>query len=127
MTLELIAVLGCTIAHSAGSTITGGAFVITTPPSVKTLGESKGVYRGPIVFTFSGGSAPGVTAGTVVGAGTIAPTATKTLADSLAVVRQGDTGTLTGAGTNPSPPPPTLPVSGPVEITVAGQTKATAQ
>ena len=122
---ELIAVVGCTISHAAGSTITGGAFVITTPPSAKTS-AGQPAYRGPISFTFSGGSEPTVVAGTVTGSGTINPTAVKVKADALAVVREGDTGTLTGTGTNPAPPPATLPVSGPVEISAAGQVKAKA-
>jgi len=127
MTLKLVAVLGCTISHSLGSPITGGVFTIVTLPSVKNFGGGLAVYSGSINFTFAGGSAPGVTAGTVVGAGKIIPTATKTLADGMLVIRQDDTGLLTAAGTNPAPPPPTLPVAGNVEISIAGQTKATAQ
>lgn len=127
MSLELIAVVGCTIDHAAGSTITGGSFTIVTAPSVKVFAQGLAVYRLLINFTFTGGSEPTVTAGTVTGAGSIVASAIKTRADGSFVLREGDTGVLVGTGTNPSPPPPTLPVSGPVEITVAGQIKAKAQ
>jgi hypothetical protein len=127
MTLELIAVQGCTIAHSSGSSISGGAFVITSTPSVKVKGEAKGVYKTPLSFTFSGGNASGAVPGSVAGGGTIAATAIKTKADGLLVIREGDTGTLTATGTNASPPPPTIPFVGGVEISVANQTTSKAQ
>ena len=127
MTLEKVMNTNGTIGHASGSTITGGTFVITSTPSTKNKAGAVGVYRGPLTFTFSGGSAPGVSPGSVVGSGTINPTAIKSKADALEVIREGDTGTLTGTGTNPSPPPPTLPVSGPVEVKTAGQDKAKAQ
>lgn len=127
MTFENVAVVGLTISHGSGSTITGGSFVITSSPSSKVKAGGAFVYRGTINFTFSGGSEPTVTAGSVTGSGSISFTATKTKADGQFVIREGDTGTLTGTGTNPSPPPPTLPVSGSVEISNAGQTKVKAQ
>lgn len=127
MTLELIAVEGCTIAHDSGSGISGGSFTITSVASTKVKAEGKGVYKLEIAFTFAGGSESTVVAGSVTGGGTISATATKTKAEGQLVVREGDTGTLTGAGTNPAPPPPTLPVSGDVIISVAGQTKVNAQ
>jgi len=125
MTLELIAVQGCTIGHGSGSVITGGIFVITTLPSTKVLAGA-GIYSGPIAFTFSGGSGGGCVAGSVTGAGTINPTANKVL-EALHVDRESDSGTMAWTGTNSNPPPPTLSGSSPVEITAAGQTKVKAQ
>lgn len=127
MTLELIAVQGCTISHAPGSDISGGTFTIVTTPSVTCSAEGKPIYSGVITFTFAGGSASGATAGTVTGGGTISPTSTKVTVDGLAVIREGDTGTLSASGTNSAPPPPTLPFTGDVEITVAGQTSVRAQ
>ena len=127
MTLELIAVSGCVIGHIRGSTITGGTFTITSIASTKVKAQALGVYTLKIDFTFSGGSAPGAVSGSVSGAGVINATATKAKAEGQFVMRQGDSGTLTGAGTNASPPPPTIAVSGPVEIKTAGQAKVKAQ
>lgn len=126
MPLEFVAVVGCTIAHSAGSGVSGGAFVITTPPSATTSAGAF-VYSGPITFTFSGGNFAGCTPGTVAGGGSITPTAAFVSADALPVVREGDTGVMTGVGTNLAPPPATLPAVGPVEITLAGQVEVKAQ
>lgn len=125
MALELIAVQGCTIGHGLGSTVTGGVFTITTPPSTKTLAGSP-IYSGPIAFTFTGGSEPTASPGSVTGTGTINPTATK-VSETLAVVREGDTGTMVWVGISLVDPPPTVGGSVPVEITVAGQIKVKAQ
>ena len=127
MSLELIAVQGCTIGHGAGSPISGGIFVITTPPSVKVSAEGKPIFSGPISFTFSGGNITGGTPGTVVCSGTIAATATSVFEGVLPVLREGYTGTMVGTATNAAPPPPTIPAAGPVEISVAGQTSVKAQ
>jgi hypothetical protein len=127
MTLELVAVQGCTITHSSGSPISGGSFTITSSPSTKVKCEGSGVYKGTIAFTFSGGNGSGAVPGSVAGAGTIVTTALKTKADAEEVVREGDTGTLTATGTKESPPPPTVPFVGGVEISVAGQTTVKAQ
>jgi len=127
MALELVAVEGCTIDHSAGSGVSGGAFVIANPASLKCKAEGLGIYSGTITFTFSGGDFAGCTNGTVAGGGTITATATKTKADGQLVIRVGDSGIMTGVGTNAAPPPPTLPAVGSVEITVAGQTTVKAQ
>lgn len=127
MTLKLIGVDGLTIVHSAGSPISGGTFTITSTPSVKVKAQGKGVYSGVLSFTFAGGNMSGITAESFTGAGTINPTAIYVKADGALVIREGDTGTLTGSGTNPSPPPPTVPGTGGVEISVAGQTKVKAQ
>jgi len=124
MSLEYIAVEGCTIEHDAGSPISGGSFTITSIASAKVKVGGKGVYAQQIDFTFKDGNGPGVSPGTVVGGGSILSKATKDRAEGQLVVRENDTGTLSGAGTNPAPPPPTLPVSGGVIISAAGQTKA---
>ena len=127
MPLELIMNANGQLGHASGSTVTGGTFTITSTPSVKVKAGGSGVYRGPLTFTFAGGSAPGLVAGSVTGAGTINPTATKTKADGLLVIREGDSVLVTFTGTNSSPPPPTLNVAGTVEVASAGQTKAKAQ
>ena len=132
MSLEPIAVLGCTLAHGSGSAISGGTFVITATPNSKVLAESKGVYTTPLSFTFSGGSASGFVNGTVAGGGAIVGTAVKVLAGGIIVMREGDMLALMACvGTispTPTPPaPPTGPVAGPVEISSAGQTKVNAQ
>jgi len=127
MTLELIAVEGCTIAHDSGSGISGGTFTITSVASTRVKGQGFGVYTVTIDFTFAGGNEATVTPGTVVGSGSVSSTAIKTKAEGLIVMREGDTGTLSGTGTNPAAPPPTLPVSGPVIIAAAGQSKARAE
>jgi len=128
MTGEFIAVAGCTIDHDTGSTISGGTFSITSTTIAECKAEGQEFYTIEIAFTFSGGSdsTVGVVAGSVVGAGTIAATAQKVKAKNGFVMREGDTGTLTGTGTNPAAPPPTLAVSGPVIITAAGQSKVRA-
>ena len=127
MALENVANTDCVISHDVGSTITGGTFTITSVASTKVKALGKGVYFQQIDFTFAGGSAPGVTPGTVTGSGTIVATAIKVKSLTQAVVRENDTGTLSGTGTNPAPPPPTLPVTGPVIISSGGQTKVKAQ
>ena len=127
MALELIAVEGCTIIHSVGSPISGGTFTITTPASLNTKVDGKGVYSASIAFTFAGGDGAGATSGTVAGGGTIAATAVYVKDDGAVVSREGDTGTLTAVGTNSAPPPPTLPFVGNVEISVAGQTTVKAE
>lgn len=106
-----------TIDHASGSPISGGAFTITSLPSLVLLANGNGVFSGPLAFTFAGGSAPGLTG--VSGGGSIPPTALKVTTGGLAVIRAGDTGTLTALGIPPSGPP--VPISGPVEVTDAGQ------
>lgn len=124
---ELFAVQGMTLAHATGSQASGGSLTPTTPPSIKVKAESKGVYRGPVAFSFSGGNYVGGQPGTAVGTGTINGSATKNKADSLAVLLEGDSGTMTGTYVSASNPFPTLPFSSDVEVSVAGQTKATGE
>jgi len=132
---EFIGVSGLTIGHGAGSNVSGGTFTITSVPSIKVKADGKGVYKGTLVFTFTGGSCSGPppdSASTAVGAGTIDITATKVKADGSFVIREGDTGSMSGTyvATNPAPPPPTVPgvfTDQPVEITDAGQTKVRAE
>ena len=69
------------------TTVTGGTFIITTTPSTKVKAEGSGVYKGPLAWTFSKGSSTGFQDGTVVGAGSIPPTATKVKADGSLVIR----------------------------------------
>ena len=122
MTLELIAVDGCTLSHAAGSPVSGGTFVITSTPSVYSKVDNKGVYETPLTFTFSGGSFSGASPNTATGAGSIVATAVYCKSDNKLVIREGDSVTVTFTGTNASPPPPTVTIAGDVEISVAGQT-----
>lgn len=125
---EYIGVDGLTIAHSAGSPISSGSFTITSTPSVMVFADGKGVFSGPLTFTFMGGSAAGFVANSINGGGTINPTTLVVKADGALVIRQGDTGTLNGIGiTTPDPPGAAGPISGGVEITVANQTEVKAK
>lgn len=146
MALKAVANVSCTISHSAGSTTSGGAFVITTPPSVKVFADAApltplGAYNGSIAITFSGGNSSEtfggtgvITPGTVYGTATISPTATKVSAETGKVIRVEDGATFTTLfGTFvPSAPPntpvpdtPLLPTN--IEISDAGQTKVVAE
>jgi hypothetical protein len=130
MSLELIAVQGCTLAHAAGSLISGGVFVISSTPNAKAKAESKGIYTTPLQFTFSGGNAAGFVPGSVM---TTAPvsmpaTAAKVKAGGVLVMREGDFVLMNCTGTTlPNPPGTPGPVAGNVEISVAGQTKVKGQ
>jgi len=125
MTLELIMNQDGIIDHDVGSVVSVGAFVVTTPPSTMVKALAKGVYKGPITGTFTDGDATGFVPGSVAGSWTINPTAISVKAEALAVVRAGDTGTLTAVGTiAPPAAPPTGPVAGTVIVSDAGQDKA---
>jgi len=125
--MELIAVEGLTIDHKAGSLVSGGSFTVTSTPSLKLKAKVgllfKGVYRGTLAFTFSGGSHSSGTSGSALGAGTIDFTATKNKIDEKFVLRENDGGSMTGTYVPPAVPPPTVSFTSDVEITVAGQTK----
>lgn len=121
MSLVAVAVLGATIAHSPGSPVTGGVFVITATPSTKVIATA-GVYAGPLPFTFTGGTHPGGQPGTAAGAGSITPGATKVLAGGLPVVLEGDSGTMNGTYV-PIGGGPAVPFSSSVEVDSAGQSK----
>jgi hypothetical protein len=130
MSAELVAVQGCTLAHGSGSLISGGVFTITSVPSIKVLAESKGVYKTPLTYTFTGGNAAGFVPGSIATLvpQTILATATKVLADGTLVMRAGDIGTMTAQGTTtPNPPGTPGAIAGAVEISVAGQTKVLAK
>lgn len=122
--MNKVAVEGCVVGHAAGSTISGGAFTVTSAPNAFCKASGKKIFCGPLTFTFSGGNAPGCTGGSVTGGGTIAPGSTKVRSGVLFAVLEGDTGTLSGAGVSPEGSP--VPVSGPVEISSAGQGKVSA-
>jgi len=127
MTLELVMNGSGILGHGAGSTITGGVFTISSVPDLKSKAVGVGIYVDPLVYKFSGGSAPGFVDGSVVGGGTIPATATKTKVSGSLVMRVGDSATMNATGTIPPPTGGTGPVVGPVEVTNAGQTKVKAQ
>lgn len=122
---ELIAVNGCTLSHVTGSPISVGTFEITSTPDGKVKSDGNGVYKDPLAFTFSGGNANGFQDGSVTGGGSIPATSTKVKVGGLFVMREGDSVTMNCVGTiDPPPAPPaspTGPVSGDVEISIAGQ------
>lgn len=128
-----VATTDCTVSHSAGSTTSGGTFTITTPPSLKVSADGANVYGGPIDVSFSGGNSSFSVGGTIVpgsvmGSGTIVPTATKGLAEGNTLIREGDSAvfsTLTGTLTPPSGPavPNTVLPFTSFEISSAGQNR----
>ena len=122
--MKPIAVEGMTISHGAGSPAAGGTFSITTLPSTTVFLEGSAVYRGTVAFNWSGGTYLGNAA---TGSGTITVTATKVLVDGSLVLREDDTGEMSGSYTNPSPPPATIAfANAPVVVSNAGQTRGRA-
>jgi hypothetical protein len=119
---------GGALNHKSGSVISGGAFVITSTPSVKDKAGGLGVFPKEVEFTFSGGSASGCVPGTVATAAPvkIPATAIKSKTEGFPPVRLGDFVTMSALGDNPTPPPPKVAVAGPVEVSDAGQTKVKA-
>lgn len=123
------------LAHSTGSTTSGGTFTITSTPSLKSKAEGSPIYAGTLSFSFSGGNSSETLGGTgvvvpgsVSGNGTINPTAQKVKDGGSFVMREGDSGAftlLTGSFTVTSTGVTsvvTLPNTG-VEVSSAGQTK----
>lgn len=129
MSLKPVANEGLTISHKSGSSISGGAFSITSVPDPKISAEGAGVFFSELQFTFSGGSAMGFVAESVKTAdpATIPTTAAKVKNQSGFVMREGDFVAMACVGTIPPPTGGTGPVSGPVEISDAGQTTVGAQ
>jgi hypothetical protein len=128
MALKEIAVEGLTISHSTGSNLSGGSFTITSTPSIKVKAEGKGIYRGTLNFSFSGGTYAGGVSSSATGSGSINFTATKTKADGQFVLRKDDSGTVSGTYQVPPPPPGvTSPFTASVEISDANQTKVKAE
>jgi len=122
---ELIMNQSGKLGHGSGSAISGGVFSIVSAPSVKNKIENKGIFRGPLKFTFSGGNAAGFQPGTVatISPVDIPPTAVKTKADGFPVIRLGDSVVMACQGTSSTPPNPTAGISGPAEVSDAGQSK----
>jgi hypothetical protein len=114
------------IDHSDGSPISGGIFTIISQSSVKVKALGKGVYRGPLQYSFAGGDADGFDPGSVLTAAPqiINPTAVKTKADFLEVIRLGDFGVMTATGSVSGTP---TPIAGQVEVVDAGQDKVKAK
>ena len=114
------------IDHGAGSSISGGVFVITSAPSTKVKALGKGIYKGNLLYTFSGGDAAGFDPGSVATLvpQTISPTAVQVKSEGSLVIRLGDSGTMAAQGTVGGAP---TPISGPVEVSDAGQNKVKAQ
>lgn len=114
-----VAVVGVTLAHGSLSTISLGAFEVTTPADLFSSVDGDGIYFGSMGFSFTGGSAPGFVVGSVAGAGVIAPSGLSTVSGGAAVCREGDTGTLIAVGVLLAGGPGNI--TGPVVISAAGQ------
>jgi len=129
MSLEPIMNVNGTLDHNVGSVVTGGTFAIISTPSMKVSADGGKVYRGPLLYSFTGGSAPGFTDGSVStfpsGVQTLEPTAQKCNADGMAVVREGDEATGLGIGVIPSGGIGSVPVL--TIVSDAGQSKVSAQ
>ena len=100
------------IVHGDGSPVSGGSFTIIDPPSTDIKVDTNFVYKGPVLnVSFSGGNMSGMVPGSVAGVGVIPATALNNFEiPSIALMRDGDTGTLVGTGTPVAGPPP-VPVS----------------
>jgi len=115
------------LGHASGSPISGGAFVITSSPStVLDAPDTRGVFRGPLQYTFAGGNASGFDSGSIATTApqTINPTAIASKSEVLALMREGDSGTMNAQGTVGGTP---TAIAGPVEVAIAGQTKVKAE
>lgn len=125
---ELIYCENGQLGHAAGSAVSGGTFTLVSAASLKVKTEGFGVYRGPLSFTFAGGNASGFVPGSVTGVGVINPTSAKVRAETLFVLREGDSVTVAFTGT-PTGGGPAAPVPGvnQVEVASAGQTTARAE
>ncbi|MHC4620360.1 MAG: hypothetical protein ACYTEQ_21635 [Planctomycetota bacterium] len=121
---ELVMTEAGAIGHGAGSTITGGVFTITSVPSGTVKAEGSGVFSGDLLYTFAGGAQGNISGIATTAPQTISPTATKVKADGALVIRLGDSGTMAAQGVDASGA--AVAVSGPVEVTDAGQTKVNA-
>lgn len=121
-----IAVQGLTIAHKAGSLISGGVFTVISAPSVRVKADGKSVYMGGLQFTFAGGNFSGATSGTVATAApvTIPVTATRTKAEGSFVSLKENFVVMSCICTPIFPATTPTTCAGAVEISDAGQTKA---
>jgi hypothetical protein len=122
MSRKNVMVNGGTLGFAVGSVVSGGAFTITAVPSVRTKVDGKGIYCGPLAWTFAGGNATGAVNGTVFGAGTINPSAVYNKDGGLAMVLEGDSVAATFNGVTPNGNPITFP-GVTVRVANAGQTK----
>ena len=121
MTLIAIMNENGNIDHIDGSSISGGTFSIISTPSSKT-----GFYKGTLQYTFSGGSAEGFDDESIatLSPQSINPTAIYVKAENESIIRLGDSGTMVAQGTVEGTP---TSITGPVEVSEAGQDKAKAQ
>ncbi len=112
------------LAHSESSTITGGAFTVTSIPDPKVMigDPASPAYVGVLKYLFVGGSAPGMVDGSVstIVEQAITPVTSGIEIDEQPVPREGDKG-LMGAMGVPIGGGAAVPVAGFVEIAAAGQ------
>ena len=120
MALEEVANEVATVSVSNGAT-----GIINSPGSLKTKINGLGVLKGTINIVLAGGVSGTCTG--VAGTGTITATATKTKADGSPVLRKGDTGSGTIAGTDSATSGGPCSFDVDIEIDNAGQIKVKAQ
>lgn len=131
MTSKAIMTTDGSIGHTLFSTVSGGAFVIAPGQDTANFKiDGANVYKGPLEYSFSGGSATGFVAGSVetiddVGApvtNTIDPGAPKTEADGSPIMRLVDNDVMICWGVPTSTPPnKALVPSALVIVATAGQ------
>lgn len=119
--MKEVMVQGGAVGFGAGATVSGGSFVITAVPSLTAKVDGKGIYAGPLAWTFSGGNGPGAAPGSVMGAGSISPGSTSCKIDGLSAMLKDDQVTATLSGLTPQGAPISFPGQ-PVKVTNAGQT-----
>lgn len=135
MPLKEIAVQGMTVIVDPTSPAPPGAVVATIivnpPTGTKVLAESKLVHRDGDTISVSAITVPSAGATTPDPGPYVVPmnaTATKTLAESIEVLRVDDiSDTINAVPVIPGSPPVNYPVSFNCIVSVAGQTKVKAQ
>ena len=138
MALKLVVTAADNLSHVAGSTTSGGTFVISTPASLYTKIDNQGVYRGTLDFTFSLGNSSVVTdealgagaytPGTVYGSGSLDGSAQYVEDDGDALVLEGDSGSFsslygTYVPTSTGVPVPNNPLS-PTDVEFSSVTQS---
>jgi hypothetical protein len=115
--------------HGPTSTVSGGAFTITSTASPNVAISGNGVHVSPLKFTFTGGDAAGFVNGSVysVAPQSITSAAKNVNVDGANTMNEDDTGAieLWGTPTGAGPPPDTVVPGATAIVDDAGQDKAT--
>lgn len=118
--MKAVMVQGGALGFGSGAAVSGGTFTITSSPSTNSKVDSKGIYAGPLAWTFAGGNGAGAVSGSVMGSGAIQPGSTGMKIDSLAAVLLDDSCTATLSGVTSQGAPISFPAQ-PVKVSSAGQ------